>query len=152
MNIEFNSLYEKDIPDGVGIINNNDVYFESIKDLLNVDDTVLHMLDSIDQSVYRGGTNILTRYGEILDMEYLSIGCKTAINIGNSNGKIVNCIEAGNNALQEILKLKNGKILLDSALYIPDDFEIDCKLIDGDKELKVTSARKLSELLQHKAW
>ena len=142
-------MRKKDIPDGVGIINNNDVYFESIKDLLNVDDTVLHMLDSIDQSVYRGGTTILTRYGEVLDMTYSSTGCKTAINIGNSNGKIVNCIEAGNNAVKEILKLKVGTILLELAPYIPDDFEIDCKLIDGNKELKITSARKLSEMLQH---
>lgn len=93
------------------ILDFNDDFFDINKGKLSVDKIIANLAYKIDGAKFVSNTEIKTRFGKILDTSYLSTGCKTAINVYLHPEMIINTVECGNNAMQEILKLENGKIL-----------------------------------------
>lgn len=93
------------------IIDFNDDIFDINFGNMKVDDTIRSLAWNIDHAKILDGGRILNKYGRVFDMSYLSTGCKTAINAYRYTDYVVNTIECGDNALQEIFKLKNCKIL-----------------------------------------
>lgn len=93
------------------IIDFNDDIFDINFGNMKVDDTIRSLAWNIDHAKILDGGRILNKYGRVFDMSYLSTGCKTAINAYRYTDCVVNTIECGDNALQEIFKLKNCKIL-----------------------------------------
>lgn len=93
------------------IIDFNDDLFDINFGNMKVDDTIRSLAWNIDHAKILDGGRILNKYGRVFDMSYLSTGCKTAINAYRYTDYVVNTIECGDNALQEIFKLKNCKIL-----------------------------------------
>lgn len=93
------------------IIDFNDDIFDINFGNIKVDDTIRSLAWNIDHAKILDGGRILNKYGRVFDMSYLSTGCKTAINAYRYTDYVVNTIECGDNALQEIFKLKNCKIL-----------------------------------------
>lgn len=89
---------------------NDDLFDIKFRDM-KVDDTIRSLAWNIDHAKILDGGRILNKYGRVFDMSYLSTGCKTAINAYRYTDYVVNTIECGDNALQEIFKLKNCKIL-----------------------------------------
>lgn len=89
---------------------NDDLFDIKFRDM-KVDDTIRSLAWNIDRAKILDGGRILNKYGRVFDMSYLSTGCKTAINAYRYTDYVVNTIECGDNALQEIFKLKNCKIL-----------------------------------------
>lgn len=132
------------VKDKSSIIKYNDAQFELDKGTFKIDDIVKQLIFRIDKSIYIEGTTIKTRYGEYLDMEYLSTGCKTAINVYNHPEKVVYCIECGSNAILEILKLiRNGNII---GPIVPENmgvFDVNINLITYKGILKYTKSDKL---------
>lgn len=89
---------------------NDDLFDIKFRDM-KVDDTIRSLAWNIDRAKILDGGRILNKYGRVFDMSYLSTGCNTAINAYRYTDYVVNTIECGDNALQEIFKLKNCKIL-----------------------------------------
>ena len=107
----------------------NDIYFNGIKDrLVNMDDSIKRIMYEIDKSKYISGTTMMTRFGEYLDLKYLSTGCKTAINVYMNPNVLVYCVEAGDNAQELILKLSNGNVLIPIVPSIHTDFKLNATL------------------------
>lgn len=137
---------KKDIPKKSKIIKFNDIQFEYDLDNMIVDKTIEKLMYDIDGSVYipDGNGSMRTRYGDLLKLNYLSTGCKTAINVYNHPDKIVDCIECGNNAFEYILSLKNGNVFGYGVAAVNGDKNIDVNVIYNEK---ITKFNKLSDLI-----
>ena len=131
------------VKSGKGYVKYNDEFFDANKDALVMDDTIRYLLKKIDGSAYESGTTMRTRYGEFLDIENSSTGCKTAINVYLNPDKIIDCMECGANALVEILKLGRGNIIAHFAPEAGKDTEINVNLHDGNR---IKNYRSLSML------
>lgn len=76
----------------------------------------------IDGSIYQGDDKFLSKYNKaMLDTLYLSTGCKTAINCSLFSDKIFECAEVGENALVQILNLKEAS--LHFSIWMPPLFQ-----------------------------
>ncbi len=116
------------------IIYKNDLIFNKYKDRIEISSDIKQIIKHIDNADYISGTSIQTRYEEVVDISKLSTGCKTVINVLLFPNKIVNCIEAGSNAIEFMFKyFHTGNIHIPfipviSSIYATD---IDYKTSDG---------------------
>ncbi len=111
---------KSNVPKSVKIENFNDLFFDLNYGNLVVDDAVKNIIKQIDGSVYQENGRVLTKFNEIAELNHLSSGCKTAINIYKNPNKMFNCAECGNNALEVIFRLPNGRVCSEYAPAYPD--------------------------------
>ena len=138
------TIYKKDaIPENREIIRINDVYFNKhTAELLDEKAEIIIM--QIDKSKLLEKYAIGSRFdGTRLNIDKLSTGCKTVLNIMYNPEKIFDICECGENALEEIYKLDKGKVYCDYPM-IAFDME-EAKGIDAKGEHVFTDYEELRE-------
>ena len=122
------------IPKGTEIIKMNDVYFNKYTAAI-LDDRANAIMMEIDQSEMINRYSIKSRFdGMALNVDKLSTGCKTALNILYNSDKIFDIFECGDNALDVIYRFENGKICCEYPLI---SFEMEKVKAVGKKEEKI---------------
>lgn len=122
------------IPKGTEIIKMNDVYFNKYTAAM-LDDRANAIMMEIDQSEMINRYSIKSRFdGMALNVDKLSTGCKTALNILYNSDKIFDIFECGDNALDVIYRFENGKICCEYPLI---SFEMEKVKAVGKKEEKI---------------
>lgn len=133
---------KKDIPQNIEYIELNDVYFNK-HTVLKLDDRAKGIIEQIDGAKQLSKFKIESKFhGVVLDIDCLSTGCKSVLNVLYSPDKVFCLKECGENALEILYSLETGYVYSDYAV-IP--FEMDkvsvvsgniCSVIDDYEELK----------------
>lgn len=112
----------EDIPQNMEYIELNDVFFNQNTASI-LDERAEKIIEDIDGSKQVGKYKIRSRFDDIiLDIDKLSAGCKTVLNILYNPDKVFCLKECGNNALEIVYSLDQGNVYSDYAL-IPFDME-----------------------------
>lgn len=112
----------KDIPQNMDYIELNDVFFNQNTASI-LDERAEKIIEDIDGSKQVGKYKIRSRFDDIiLDIDKLSAGCKTVLNILYNPDKVFCLKECGNNALEVVYGLDQGNVYSDYAM-IPFDME-----------------------------
>jgi hypothetical protein len=112
----------KDIPPNMEYIELNDVFFNQNTASI-LDERAEKIIEDIDGSKQVGKYKIRSRFDDIiLDIDKLSAGCKTVLNILYNPDKVFCLKECGNNALEVVYGLNQGNVYSDYAM-IPFDME-----------------------------
>ena len=101
---------KKDIPQSMELIEWNDYYFNKITSG-HVDGKAEVIINKIDGAVLQGKYKIISYLnGTTLDIDKLSSGCKTALNILYFPNKVFGIQECGDNALDVIYAFEQGNV------------------------------------------
>ena len=112
----------KDIPQNMEYIELNDVFFNQNTASI-LDERAEKIIEDIDGSKQVGKYKIRSRFDDIiLDIDKLSTGCKTVLNILYNPDKVFCLKECGNNALEVVYGLDYGNVYSDYAM-LPFDME-----------------------------
>jgi hypothetical protein len=112
----------------------NDVYFNQNTASM-LDEKAKTIIDTIDKSEWISKYKIRSRFDDIiLDIDKLSAGCKTVLNVMYNPRKVFCMKECGNNALNVLFSLASGNVYSNYAL-IP--FEIESLNVQTSSEKKV---------------
>ena len=121
----------------------NDVYFNSITSQL-IDDRARAIISKIDGAVLEEKYKIRSKFNDtLLDIDKLSTGCKTALNVLYNPLVLVNIKECGDNALEVIFGMEDGSIYSDYPM-IPFDFE-EVKVVDYKGDQIISNYDELKE-------
>ncbi len=113
---------KKDIPQNMDYIELNDVFFNQNTASI-LDERAEKIIEKIDGAKQVGKYKIRSRFDDtILDIDKLSAGCKTILNILYNPDKVFCLKECGNNALEIVYGLEYGNVYSDYAL-IPLEME-----------------------------
>ena len=137
----------EDTPKDMWLELNNDSWFinQFVLSEARIDDKVMELMLKIDNATVTHPYIMNTPFGEGISMQYLSTGCKTAINIHTFTKKCFSAIECGSNAIIEILRLDRGNTILPFIPVIEDDFGVDIRLISNGTERFFKSANEFSQ-------
>jgi hypothetical protein len=114
----------------------NDIYFNQNTASM-LDEKAKTVIDRIDESELVSKYKIHSRFDDItLDIDKLSAGCKTVLNVMYNPGKVFCMKECGNIALEVLFALSSGKVYSDYAL-IP--FEMESITVQDSSGEKVIS-------------
>ena len=92
------------------LITLNDIYFNK-NTVEKLDDRASEIIAKIDQSKMLSKYTISSKFnGTVLNIDKLSTGCKTTLNIIYSPDKIFDICECGDNALDIIYSLPQGNV------------------------------------------
>ena len=92
------------------LIDLNDIYFNKYTVEL-LDDKAAALIEQIDRAKMLSKYTISSRFnGTVLNIDKLSTGCKTALNIMYNPDKIFDICECGDNALDVIYALAQGNV------------------------------------------
>ncbi len=106
----------KTIPKDMDLIKLNDVFFNKYT-VEKLDKKAEEIIKKIDQSQLVNKYTIKSRFdGGILNIDKLSTGCKTVLNIIYNTDKVFDIRECGENALDVIYTLEEGNITCDYPL------------------------------------
>lgn len=133
---------KQDIPQDMEYIELNDLFFNQNTVTL-IDGRAEKIIETIDEAKLISKYKISSRFNEVaLDIDCLSAGCKTVLNVLYYPDKVFCLKECGNNALQILYNLKKGYVYSDYAL-IPLDMDsvvvqtkTDKKIVKDYEELK----------------
>lgn len=127
---------KKDIPQEMEYIELNDIYFNQ-NTSSKLDDKAKSIIEIIDGAKLISKYRIQSRFDEIiLDIDKLSAGCKTVLNVLYNPDKVFCLKECGNNALEILYQLELGNVYSDYAL-IPFDMEVvNVQTSLGQKEIR----------------
>ena len=104
---------KKAIPSDLELIEINDLFFNKYTVEL-LDDKARAIISSIDKSEFIDKYSIGSRFdGTRLNIDKLSTGCKTTLNILYNPDKVFNISECGENALDIIYSLERGNVYCD---------------------------------------
>ena len=121
----------------------NDMYFNSITSQL-IDDRARAIISKIDGAVLEEKYKIRSNFNDtLLDIDKLSTGCKTALNVLYNPLVLVNIKECGDNALEVIFGMEDGSIYSDYPM-IPFNFE-EVKVVDYKGEQIISNYDELKE-------
>ncbi len=110
----------KDIPQGKDYVELNDVFFNKNTALL-LDSRAKKIIQEIDGATMAGKFKIRSKFNQVtLDVDCLSTGCKTLLNIVYFPDKVFCLKECGDNVLEAIYALEHGSVYSDYAM-IPFD-------------------------------
>lgn len=133
---------KKDIPVGMEYIQLNDIYFNEVTCDL-IDDKAADIIREIDASELVGKYKVRSRFGDdILNIDKISTGCKTVLNVLYNPDKVFWIMDCGDNALQVLYRLESGNVYCETPM-IP--FEMvpaeavtlrESKVIDDYEDLK----------------
>ena len=132
----------KDIPQDKEYIELNDVFFNQ-NTVASLDERATPIVEEIDDSKLLGKYKIRSRFDDVtLDVDQLSAGCKTVLNVLYYPDKVFCLKECGNNALKVLYGFESGSVYSDYAL-IPFEMEKvmvqtkdGSRIIDDYEELK----------------
>ena len=132
----------KDIPQDKEYIELNDVFFNQ-NTVARLDERATPIVEEIDDSKLLGKYKIRSRFDDVtLDVDQLSAGCKTVLNVLYYPDKVFCLKECGNNALKVLYGFESGYVYSDYAL-IPFEMEKvmvqtkdGSRIIDDYEELK----------------
>ena len=126
---------KKTLPKSMELIKLNDIYFNKFTVSL-LDDRAKRIIWEIDHSEMVSQFSIRSRFdGMTLNIDRLSTGCKTTLNILYNPDKIFDIRECGDNALDVIYALPQGNVYCDYPLI---SFETN-KVTIPDKKVFVWS-------------
>lgn len=99
-----------DIPKDVELVELNDLFFnQNIMERLDM--TAQDIIGKIDGAILREDYKIISGInGELINIDKLSTGCKTALNIYYFPEKVFSLKECGDNALNEIYLYPSGQV------------------------------------------
>lgn len=134
----------KDIPQDKEYIELNDVFFNQ-NTASKLDEKANWIIEEIDDSKLIGRYKIRSRFNGItLDIDQLSAGCKTVLNVLYYTDKVFCLKECGNNALDVLYGFENGFVYSDYAL-IP--FNMEKVTVQTE-----TGSREISDYEELKEW
>lgn len=117
------SIYrnKKDFPENFEYVQLNDVYFNEVTfDLL--DERAKKIVEEIDETEILSKYKLKSRFGEdVLNIDKLSSGCKTVLNVLYNTDKIFWIMECGENALEVLFQLEKGNVYCETPM-IPFEF------------------------------
>lgn len=121
----------------------NDIYFNhNTVELL--DERAKTVIKQIDQSEMLSKYTIKSRFNEtVLNIDKLSTGCKTALNIIYNPQKIFDIRECGENALDVIYRLPSGNIYCEYPLISFDMQSVE--VYDKSEKRVINSYEELKE-------
>ena len=139
------SVYKKGtVPKTKELILLNDIYFNQHTVSL-LDNRAAEIISVIDHSEWLSQFAIRSRFdGMTLNIDKLSSGCKTALNIMYNPEKIFDIRECGDNALDVIYALPEGNVFCDYPLISFDMI----KVLACDKK----NVREMDSYEDLKAW
>ena len=132
----------KDIPGDMEYVELNDLFFNQ-NTVSFIDKQAEKIIEMIDGSKLISKYKIYSRFDEIaLDIDRLSTGCKTVLNVLYYPNKVF-CLKAcGNNALEILYHFENGHVFSEYALipFIMDTVAVQSesgkKIINDYEELR----------------
>lgn len=134
---------KKDIPKDMEYVELNDVFFNQ-NTALRLDGQAYAIVDRIDESELEGKYKIKSKFnGVILDVDCLSTGCKTVLNVLYFPDKVFCLKECGDNSLEVLYELEQGAVYSDYAM-IPFDMK-GIQVSDGKQSKVITDYEKLKE-------
>ena len=125
---------KKDIPSDKEYVELNDLYFNMNTSSL-LDERAKSIIEAIDSSEQISKYKIRSRFnGDVLNIDKLSSGCKTVLNVLFNPEKVFCMKECGENALEVLFGFEKGAVYSDYAM-IPFDF--DKVVVFSDGEMRV---------------
>ena len=113
---------QKDIPQDMEYVELNDIYFNQ-NTALKLDENAEKIIEIIDGATLISKFKIRSKFNDIvLDVDKLSAGCKTVLNVLYNPDKVFCLKECGNNALEILYAFSVGNVYSDYAL-IPFEME-----------------------------
>ncbi len=111
-----------DIPQNMEYVELNDVFFNQ-NTVLSLDERAAKIIEKIDESKLISKYKIQSRFDDvILNIDMISSGCKTVLNVLYYPNKVFCLKECGNNALEVLYGFENGNVYSNYAL-IPFDMD-----------------------------
>ena len=105
-----------DIPNNMEYIELNDLFFNQNTTAL-IDKRAEKSIETIDGAKLIGKYKILSRFDDVaIDIDKLSVGCKTVLNVLYYPDKVFCLKECGNNALEILYNLEKGYVYSEYAL------------------------------------
>lgn len=99
-----------DIPTGMELVEWNDLFFNQNM-IERLDMRAEDIIRKIDGAALRADYKITSGInGEVLNIDKLSTGCKTALNIYYFSENVFSLKKCGNNALNEIYAYESGQV------------------------------------------
>ena len=134
---------KKAIPESLELIQINDQYFNKYTAEM-LDKRAADIIWKIDRSRMIDKFFIESRFdGTKINIDKLSTGCKTALNIVYNPNKIFDISECGENALEMIYALEQGNVYCEYPMIAFDMTEV--KAVDADGEHLFTDYEELKE-------
>lgn len=134
---------KKDIPSDMEYIELNDVFFNQ-NTVSKLDDRANAIVETIDNSKLIGKYKMESKFnGVTLDIDCLSTGCKTVLNVLYSPDKVFCMKECGDNALDVLYGLDAGAVYSDYALISLDMDAV--KVIDDNGTRIIRDYEELKE-------
>lgn len=135
---------KKDIPHDMEYIELNDVFFNQ-NTAAKLDERTKEIVEKIDEAKLLSKYKIESKFnGVTLDVDCLSTGCKTVLNVLYFPDKVFCLKECGDNALEILYGLEIGAVYSNYAM-IPFDTHIAVKVSDGQKVKIIDDYEKLKE-------
>lgn len=127
---------KNDIPQDMEYVELNDIYFNQNTTSV-LDEKAGRIIEEIDGSKLISKYKIYSKFDDItLDIDKLSAGCKTVLNVIYNPDKVFCIKECGNNALELLYSLDSGNVYSDYAM-IPFDMEaVNVQTISGKMVIK----------------
>ena len=134
---------QKDIPQDMEYVELNDIYFNQ-NTALKLDENAEKIIEIIDGATLISKFKIRSKFNDIvLDVDKLSAGCKTVLNVLYNPDKVFCLKECGNNALEILYAFSTGNVYSDYAL-IPFEMEaVNVQTPSGKK--KISDYEELKE-------
>lgn len=127
---------KQDIPQDIEYVELNDLFFNQNTVSL-IDERAEKIIEKIDDAKLIGKYQISSRFnGVTLDIDRLSAGCKTVLNVLYYPDKVFCLKECGINALEVLYELERGYVCSEYAL-IP--FDMDSVVVQTKTDRKVIS-------------
>lgn len=102
--------HRKDIPNTMEYVELNDVFFNQ-NTASRLDERATDIIQEIDHSKMVSKYKICSRFNDIvLDVDQLSTGCKTILNVLYFPDKVFCLKECGDNVLEVLYRLKDGYV------------------------------------------
>ena len=134
---------KKAIPESLELIKINDQYFNKYTVEL-LDGRAADIIEKIDSSRMIDKFFIESRFdGTKLNIDKLSTGCKTALNILYNPDKIFDISECGENALEIIYAFEQGNVYCEYPMIAFNMTEV--KAVDADGDHLITDYEELKE-------
>ena len=135
---------KNDIPEDLEYIELNDVFFNQHTASL-LDENAVSLIQKIDHSEMISKYRMKSRFSDIaLDIDCLSTGCKTILNVFYFPDRVFGLKECGNNALNIFYQLEKGYVYSEYAL-IP--LEMNCVMVQDHM-----GKRMISDYEELKEW
>lgn len=105
------TIYKKKaIPKNMQLIDLNDIYFNKYT-VEKIDEKAAEIIEKIDRSKMLSKYTISSRFNDtVLNIDKLSTGCKTVLNIMYNPDKVFDICECGDNALDAVYSLPCGNV------------------------------------------